>query len=106
MPNRFLWCSRGSILARWSTQTRISMGSSETEVKELAVIPCTKPGSRSTVTTVTPVEKWPSALRNSRAVSGGMVIVEVFDDTILGGGKAKGPVPRMVPAGDQTEWSE
>ena len=65
------------------------MGSSETEVKELAVMPWTRPGARSTVTTVTPVEKWPSALRNCRVVSGGVVIIEVFEDTILGGAKAK-----------------
>src|SRR6266851_5513167 len=88
-PKRFFFWSRGSIFARWSTQTRISMGSSETEVKELAVMPWILPGSRSTVTTVTPVVKWPSALRNSKDESGGGGILEVFEDTILGAGKAK-----------------
>src|SRR6266403_5432423 len=88
-PKRFFFWRRGRIFARWSTQTRMSMGSSETEVKELAVMPWILPGSRSTVTTVTPVENWPSALRNSRVVSGEIVIFEVFEDTILNGGKAK-----------------
>src|SRR5467141_3093827 len=88
-PKRFFFCRNGRIFARWSTQTRISGGSSETEVKELAVMPRIFPGSRSTVITVTPVENWPSALRNSRVVSGEVVIFEVFEDTILSGGKAK-----------------
>src|SRR6266436_66106 len=88
-PKRFFFWRRGRIFARWSTQTRMSMGSSETEVKELAVMPWILPGSRSTVTTVTPVENWPSALRNSRVVSGEVVIFEVFEDTILSCGKAK-----------------
>src|SRR5260370_40782565 len=70
-PNCFFFCSSGSILARWSTHTKISMGSSETEVNEFAVMPWILPGSRSTVTTVTPVEKWPRALRNSDDESGG-----------------------------------
>src|SRR5438270_10676311 len=43
------------------------MGSSDTEVNALAVMPCTSP-SRSTVITVTPVAKHPSALRNSPCV--------------------------------------
>src|SRR5437667_790447 len=77
------------MLARWSTQTRISMGSSETEVKELAVMPWILPGSRSTVTTVTPVVKWPRALRNSDDDSEEVGILEVFEDTILGTRKAK-----------------
>src|SRR5229473_6912976 len=89
MPKRFFFSSNGSIFARWSTQTRISMGSSETDVKEMAVMPWILPGSRSTVTTVTPVEKWPRALRNSEDESDGVGILEVFEDTILGAGKAK-----------------
>src|SRR5882762_7887623 len=97
MPKCFFFSSKGSIFVRWSTQTRMSMGSSETEVKELAVMPWILPSSRSTVTTVTPVENWPSALRNSRVVSGEIVILEVFEDTISGGGKAKR---------EQKDWSE
>src|SRR6266852_618942 len=89
MPKRFFFSSKGSVFARWSTQTRINMGSSETEVNELAVMPWILPGSRSTVTTVTPVVKWPRALRNSNEVSCGVSILEVFEDTILGAGKAK-----------------
>src|SRR6267143_1282733 len=89
MPKCFLFSRNGRIFARWSTQTRISRGSRETEVKELAVMPWIFPGSRSTVTTVTPVENWPSALRNSGVVSGEVVIFEVFEDTILSDGKAK-----------------
>src|SRR5882762_1741622 len=88
-PKRFFFSSKGSIFARWSTQTRINMGSSETEVKELAVMPWILPGSRSTVTTVTPVVKWPSALRNSDDESEEVGILEVFEDTILAAGKAK-----------------
>ncbi len=59
------------------------MGSSETDVKELAVIPKTTPGSRSTVTTVTPVANCPNAFRNSRAVNAVAVILEVFEDTTI-----------------------
>src|ERR1051325_9465600 len=55
-------------------------GSSETEAKEFAVMPCTWPGSRSTVTTVTPVAKWPRARRNSRAGSGVAGIVPHQDN--------------------------
>src|SRR6266481_4297624 len=65
------------------------MGSRETEVNEFAVMPWILPGSRSTVTTVTPVEKWPRALRNSIVESDGVGILEVFEDTILGAAKAK-----------------
>src|SRR6266851_31861 len=88
MPKRFFFCSKGSIFALLSTQTRISMGSSETAVNELAVMPWILPGSRSTVITVTPVVKWPRALRNSNGESGGHGILEVFEDTLLGGGRA------------------
>src|SRR5260370_34726131 len=96
-PNCFFFCNSGSILARWSTHTKISMGSSETEVNEFAVMPWILPGSRSTVTTVTPVEKWPRALRNSDDESGGVGILEVFEDTIVGTGKAKRQI-RVVNA--------
>src|SRR5947208_1327090 len=89
MPKCFFFSSKGSIFARWSTQTRISIGSSETEVNELAVMPWILPGSRSTVTTVTPVVKWPRALRNSNDESEEVGILEVFEDTILGARKAK-----------------
>src|SRR6266478_7753377 len=65
------------------------MGSSETEVNELAVMPWILPGSRSTVMTVTPVVKWPRALRNSIDESEEVGILEVFEDTILAAGKAK-----------------
>src|SRR5260370_35308641 len=95
-PKRFFFWSKGRIFARRSTQTRISMGSSETEVKELAVMPWIFPGSRSTVTTVTPVVKWPSALRNSNGVSRGVGIFEVFEDTILRTGKAKRDMPPEI----------
>jgi hypothetical protein len=45
-------------------------GSSETDVKELAVMPCTHRGAHSTVTTVTPVANWLRARRKSSDVSG------------------------------------
>src|SRR6266581_8078734 len=49
----------------------MSGGSSDTDVKELAVMPCTRPGAAlSTVTTVTPVANWPRARRKSSEVSG------------------------------------
>src|SRR5262245_51579829 len=48
------------------TQTRIRGGVSDTDVNELAVIPCGR--APPTVTTVTPVAKEPST-RRSRAVS-------------------------------------
>src|SRR6266571_1026080 len=72
------------------------MGSRETEAKELAVMPWIFPGSRSTVTTVTPVVKWPRALRNSNGVSRGVGIFEVFEDTILRTGKAKRRMPTEI----------
>src|SRR5579863_5905603 len=62
--------------------TSTSGGSSETDAKELAVMPCTFPGARSAVTTVTPVANWPRAWRNSRAVGGEVSIVEEFEDII------------------------
>ena len=74
------------------------MGSSETEVNELAVMPWIFPGSRSTVTTVTPVVKWPRALRNSNDESKEFGILEVFEDTILGAGKAK---QRILKRGEE-----
>src|SRR5438874_12751060 len=52
----------GRIFARSPTQTRISMGFSETEVKALAVIPKTDPGSRSTGVTVITVEREPGSV--------------------------------------------
>src|SRR5882762_11871796 len=97
MPKYFFFSSKGSIFVRWSTQTRISMGSSETEVKELAVMPWILPGSRSTVTMVTPVVKWPRALRNSNDESEEVGILEVFEDTILAAGKAKRRVGSELP---------
>src|SRR5262249_20267238 len=45
-------------------------GFSETEVSEFAVMPCTLPGARSTVRTLTPVANWPHAIRNSAGVGG------------------------------------
>src|SRR6266702_828886 len=95
-PKRFFFWSKGNIFAPWSTQTIISMGSRETEAKELAVMPLIVPGSRSTVTTVTPVVKWPSALRNSNGVSRGVGIFEVFEDTILRTGKEKRRMPTEI----------
>src|SRR3954471_23903715 len=43
-------------------------GSSDTEVNELAVIPCNLPSRSRVVMIVTPVAKEPSALRNSRVL--------------------------------------
>src|SRR5712692_1826257 len=82
-PNLFFFSSMGSIASRFSTHIKIRNGSSETEVKELAVIPRTEPGARSTVTTVIPVAKWPRAFRNCEAVSGGVFMLAAVEDTIL-----------------------
>jgi hypothetical protein len=50
--------------ARWSTDTRTSGGSSDTDVKAFAVIACTSaPSASAVVTTVTPVQKRPSVVR-------------------------------------------
>ncbi len=45
-------------------QTSTSSGSSDTDVTELAVMPCSSP-SWTVVTTVTPVANWLMTLRNS-----------------------------------------
>src|SRR5258708_3832327 len=97
-PNCFFFSNMGSIAARLSTQIRISKGSSETEVKELAVIPRTELGARSTVTTVTPVAKRPRALRNCWVLNCGVFISGVFEDTIVARGKAKRRYEQGSPA--------
>ena len=43
--------------------TSTSIGSSDTDEKELTVMPCMLPSSEATVTTVTPVGNEPIALR-------------------------------------------
>src|SRR5579864_1526248 len=63
-PKRFFAWRCAWVRARWSTHTSTSMGSSDTDVKALAVMPCTS-FSESSVITVMPVAKQASALRNS-----------------------------------------
>jgi hypothetical protein len=46
-------------------QTSTSIGSSDTDEKELTVIPCTLPSPEATVTTVTPVGYEPIAMRKA-----------------------------------------
>src|SRR3954467_11836642 len=58
-------------------------GSRGTDGNELAGMPWTRPGTRSTVTTVTPVANCPSAKRNSEDVVRVEFIAEVFEDTIV-----------------------
>src|SRR5262249_37169292 len=70
MPNTRRSKIRGRRCARSSTQMEMSGGSRETEVKELAVMPWTRPGAHSAVTTVTPVANWLRARRKSSNVSG------------------------------------
>jgi hypothetical protein len=53
----------------------------------LAVMPCTLPGARSTVTTVTPVANCAQAKRNSAGVGGLEGMIEVFDDIIVDAAK-------------------
>src|SRR5271154_4606788 len=79
-PNRFCIFRKESNCAFRSTHTRTSRGSRETEVKELAVMPCTLPGSRSTVTTVTPVAKLPITRRKSSGVREVVAMADVFQD--------------------------
>src|SRR6266496_6587462 len=56
--------SAGYISFFWSTDTRTSGGSSDTEATELAVIPTGRPAGSRVVRTVTPVAKRPSSWRN------------------------------------------
>src|SRR5579885_2236982 len=74
MPKRRSRSSTPRITACSATQTKTSNGSSETDAKAVAVMPCTRPGARSAVTTVTPVAKWPRAWRNSMEVRGTVAI--------------------------------
>src|ERR1700691_3074449 len=58
-----IWkCSR--IMSLRSTHTRTSGGTSDTEVKELAVMPCAAPLASCTVTTVMPLANLPQMRRN------------------------------------------
>jgi hypothetical protein len=50
-------------------------GSSETELKLLAVRPTSMPSAERVDTTVTPVANAPSALRKERISSGGMAVM-------------------------------
>jgi len=72
------------------TQTRIRSGSSETEVKELAVMPCTTPGSRSTAITVTPVANAPVTRRNITGSREEMAMALTFQDNTGARTGAKG----------------
>src|SRR5258706_5146830 len=65
-------------------------GSSETDVKELAVMPCTRPGARSTVITVTPVVNAPATRRNITGLREEMAIALSFQDNTAARGGAKG----------------
>jgi hypothetical protein len=58
--------ARSVVLPR-SKQTRMSGGSSDSEVTALAVVPTGVPSAPIDVITVTPVAKWPMASRNSVA---------------------------------------
>src|SRR5260364_60068 len=63
------------LLDALATQTRTSGGSSETDVKELAVNPRRVPSGATVDTMVTPVMKRPIALRNSNTLTwSGLVI--------------------------------
>ncbi len=64
-----------------SKQTRMSGGSSDSELTALAVVPTGSPSGPTEVTTVTPVAKWPMARRNSslvRSISVGVDAVIVM----------------------------
>src|ERR1700676_1277692 len=101
-PKRFCRCTIASNCAPWLTQIRISGGSSDTDVNELAVMPCTQPGARSAVTTVTPVANCPRARRNSELVGVVGAIVEVFEDnTDQGQGRAL--ASRIIMASGERE---
>ncbi len=57
-------------------QTRTSIGSSDTDEKELTVRPCMLPSWEATVTTVTPVGNEPIALRKALTSTVGMTYEE------------------------------
>src|ERR1700724_2088351 len=89
-PKRPCFFSIGRSCAFWSTHIRSSNGSSETDVTEFAVMPWTRPGARSAVTTVTPVAKFPQAKRNSAGVGVFVGILRIFEDIILDEGRTNG----------------
>ncbi|GAA1610855.1 hypothetical protein GCM10009789_76570 [Kribbella sancticallisti] len=70
------------IVACWAIDTSISSGSSETDRKELAVIPCSSPVGARHVTTVTPVGNAPQTRRNERRSTGGTVMIVVLPGSI------------------------
>src|SRR5882724_2344544 len=77
-------------------QTRTRSGSSETEVKELAVMPWTTPGSRSTVITVTPVTKVPATRRNVRGSREEMAMaLSIQDNTEVHDGSKEAASSRL-----------
>src|SRR5258707_547969 len=77
----------GCIRARRSTQTMISSGSSESEVKAFAVMPWMSSSTR-VVTTVTPVAKSPARRRYSRGSIGcGWSLLSLPGGPLHGGGR-------------------
>src|SRR5436309_11531142 len=64
--------SAGYMSFFWSTDTRPSGGSSDTDATELAVIPTGRPAGSRVVRTVTPVAKRPSSWRNCAGSTPGM----------------------------------
>src|SRR3981081_3407288 len=101
-PKRPCRWINGSNCAFSLTQIRISNGSSETDVNEFAVIPWTRPGARSAVTTVTPVANWPSAKRNSDVDGVVGAMVEVFEDSTDAATRSRA-VCRIIANGDREE---
>lgn len=61
------------LVERLSRLQRISAGSSDTELKLLAVIPTLRPLASAAVITVTPVAKLPRARRNARLSKAGAI---------------------------------
>src|SRR5208337_1761706 len=79
-PKRLCVLRKESRRLSSSTQMETNRGWRETEEKELAVMPWTLPGSRSTVTTVIPVAKCPMMRRKNSDVTGAEDIAGSFED--------------------------
>src|SRR5208337_142856 len=78
-PKRLCVLRKESRRLSSSTQMETNRGWRETEEKELAVMPWTLPGSRSTVTTVIPVARCPMLRRQNSDVTGAEDNAGLFD---------------------------
>src|SRR4029453_6820869 len=68
MPHALAACHPGKLCTVRASENSTSGGSSETEWKELTVVPCSRPSGASVVATTMPVGNTPRVLRNSPGV--------------------------------------